>query len=131
VPTLHQWISQQVDERERDPHADRRRCEADRRILARHRLADWPEPPACLGCGTYGEYDHPATDNLNDCPELLDLACAHGLTDRQLAELDRPQPPLREPTAPYPTALDEARRRLLNATPARQASATFRPAAQQ
>ncbi|MFF0138516.1 hypothetical protein ACFYRN_19000, partial [Streptomyces sp. NPDC005227] len=71
-----------------------RRCEADRRILARHRLdpdAVWNQAAMCAGCGTYGEFDDPETDNLNDCPELLDLGYAHGLTDEILAGLDRPQ----------------------------------------
>lgn len=72
-----------------------RRCEADRRILARHRL---PEPgdwmyPGCYGCGTEGHMDNIVTDNVNDCPELLDLAHAHGITETDLAALDRPQRP--------------------------------------
>lgn len=77
-----------------DPAGARRRCEADRRILARHRLAPdaaWYEAARCEGCGTYGEFDDPETENLNDCPELLDLAYAHGLTPEILAGLDRPQ----------------------------------------
>jgi hypothetical protein len=77
-----------------------RRCEADRRILARHRLdpdkAGWSEATMCAGCGTYSDCDWPVTDNLNDCPELLDLAHAHGITDDILASLDRPQPPERK-----------------------------------
>ncbi|MGA4875834.1 hypothetical protein [Streptomyces lydicamycinicus] len=73
-----------------------RRCEADRRILARHAIdpaeADSPMyATACKGCESWGEFDYPNTDNLNDCPELLDLAHAHGLTDEILAGLDRPQ----------------------------------------
>ncbi|MGQ4350479.1 DUF6221 family protein [Streptomyces sp. SAS_275] len=77
-----------------DPAAMLRRCEADRRILARHRLdpdAVWYQAAMCAGCGTYGEYDYPETENLGDCPELLDLGHAHGLTDEILAGLDRPQ----------------------------------------
>jgi hypothetical protein len=77
-----------------DPAAVLRRCEADRRILTRHRLnpdAYWYEAAACHGCGTFGDCDDPVTDNLNDCPELLDLGHAHGLTDEILATLDRPQ----------------------------------------
>jgi hypothetical protein len=35
--------------------------------------------------------DYPRTENLNDCPELLDLGHAHGLTPEILAGLDRPQ----------------------------------------
>jgi hypothetical protein len=81
-----------------DPTAVLRRCEADRRVLGRHRL---PEPdewlyPGCAGCDTTGEFDDPVTDNINDCPELLDLAHAHGITEADLAALDRPQRP--EPT---------------------------------
>ncbi|MEU7737931.1 hypothetical protein AB0B51_33525 [Streptomyces griseus] len=103
---LHTWITQQVDETERlieesefPPSQDdgvRRRCEADRRILARHRLAaewTWQRDPACHGCGTEGHCDDPVTDNLNDCPELLDLAHAHGITPDILAGLDQPQLP--------------------------------------
>lgn len=79
-----------------------RRCEADRRILARHRLATewtWQPDPACHGCGTEGHCDDPATDNLNDCPELLDLAHAHGITPDVLAGLDRPKAPALKPHA--------------------------------
>ncbi|MFF4834072.1 DUF6221 family protein [Streptomyces sp. NPDC001315] len=103
-----------------DPDAVLRRCEADRRILARHTLdpdAIWYEAPMCKGCGTYGYDDTPNVDNLNDCPELLDLGHAHGLTPEILATLDRPQegerpeprafrigPPAR-PTSSVPPAL--------------------------
>lgn len=77
-----------------DPAAVLRRCEADRRILARHRLNPdgyWAEAAMCDGCGTEGEMAYPVTENLNDCPELLDLGFAHGLTEEILATLDRPQ----------------------------------------
>jgi hypothetical protein len=77
-----------------EPAAVLRRCEADRRILARHRLnpdAYWSEAAMCEGCGTSGDCDDPVTENLNDCPELLDLGHAHGLTEEILARLDRPQ----------------------------------------
>jgi hypothetical protein len=81
-----------------DPDAALRRCEADRRILARHRMdpamADFRlYATACEGCGTTGDCDDPVTENVSDCPELLDLAHAHGITDDILAALDRPQPP--------------------------------------
>lgn len=79
-----------------DPATVLRRCEADRRILARHRLATewtWAHDAPCHGCGTEGDCDDPVTENLNDCPELLDLAHAHGLTGEILAGLDRPKPP--------------------------------------
>jgi hypothetical protein len=98
---LHGWITQQIDAAEEyaldhilNPTNALRRCEADRRILARHRLnpdAYWAEAAMCHGCGTESEYDYPVTENLNDCPELLDLAYAHGITDEILATLDRPQ----------------------------------------
>ncbi|MEV4861448.1 DUF6221 family protein [Streptomyces ossamyceticus] len=71
-----------------------RRCAAARRVLARHRLnpdAYWAEAAMCDGCGTEGEMDYPRTENLNDCPELLDLAHAYGITPEILAGLDRPQ----------------------------------------
>ncbi|WP_069751582.1 hypothetical protein [Streptomyces sp. EN16] len=101
---LHTWITQQVDEVEQlveegeyPPSQDDgvlRRCEADRRILARHRLdPNVTYEPACHGCGTYGDMDLSNIDNLNDCPELLDLAHAHGITPDVLAGLDRPQLP--------------------------------------
>ena len=86
-----------------------RRCEADRRILARHRLdPDVPWEPACKGCGTYGDMELSTTDNLNECPELLDLAHAHGLTDEILAGLDQPQTP--EPTPAQKRRLRERAR---------------------
>ena len=111
---LHAWITQQVaaverliDENEWPPSQTdgvRLRCEADRRILARHRLdpASAQSPTfaaACEGCGHEWMQDDPVpfVDNLNDCPELLDLAHAHGLTDEILASLDRPQPPEPKP----------------------------------
>ena len=96
-----------------------RRCTADRRVLARHRLAtEWTwvvgDDAPCHGCGTQGDCDDPVTDQLNDCPELLDLAHAHGITEEILTSLDRPQmPPRPEPklrgpdpdTSRVPTAL--------------------------
>ena len=124
MPDLHGWITQQIDRAEQHARDGRpilddqgrylhtehlpapeqatllRRCEADRRILTRHRLnpdAIWYEAAMCHGCGTEGEMAYPVTDNLNDCPELLDLAHAHGLTDEILASLDRPQPPEPKP----------------------------------
>lgn len=113
---LHAWITAKVHAAEVEAHhvalaspaAVLRRCEADRRILARHRLdpsaAQSPEcATACEGCGHEWVQDElmPFTDNLNDCPELLDLAHAHGLTPEILAGLDRPQPPEPKPhTAP-------------------------------
>jgi hypothetical protein len=97
-----------------DPAAVLRRCAADRKILARHRLnpdAIWYEAAMCEGCGTEGEMGYLRTENLNDCPELLDLAEAHGLTLEILAELDRPQKgerPERSGPSLIPDALAEA-----------------------
>lgn len=97
-----------------DPARVLRRCEADRRILARHRLnpnAWWPEAAMCEGCGTEDEMAYPRTENLNDCPELLDLGHAYGLTEEILAGLDRPQQGERpEPSGPslIPDVLAEA-----------------------
>ncbi|MEV6854709.1 hypothetical protein AB0M89_12980 [Streptomyces microflavus] len=114
---LHTWITQQVDETEAegramliDPTPILRRCEADRRILARHNVD--PEASgslmfatACHGCGTYGYCDDPNTDNLNDCPELLDLAHAHGITPDVLAGLDRPEAPEQKRRGPVDPVL--------------------------
>lgn len=77
-----------------DPIAVLRRCAADRKILARHRRDPdtyWADRAMCQGCGTTGDCDWPVTDNLNDCPELLDLAEGYGLTPEILAGLDRPE----------------------------------------
>ena len=141
MPDLHGWITQQIDRAEQyardgrpvlDDHGRYlhtehlpapeqatllRRCEADRRILTRHRLnpdAIWYEAAMCHGCGTEGEMAYPVTDNLNDCPELLDLAHAHGLTPEILAGLDRPQ----EGERPEPRVTNlNALVRLLSAQP--------------
>lgn len=89
-----------------DPDTVLRRCEADRRILARHRLdPNVTYEPACKGCGTYGDQELSNVDNVNDCPELLDLAHAHGITDETLAGLDRPQTPEPKPRAGRPLGL--------------------------
>ncbi|MCX5537739.1 hypothetical protein OG785_45670 [Streptomyces sp. NBC_00006] len=103
---LHVWINQQVDATEAEAHALLadptpllRRCEADRRILARHR-ADPTEsafPTSCDGCAL-DSWGLPETENINDCPELLDLAHAHGLTEEILTGLDRPQAPEPKPS---------------------------------
>jgi hypothetical protein len=128
VPDLHGWITQQIDAAEEyaldhiiNPTNALRRCEADRRILARHRLdpdAYWAEAAMCEGCGTEGEMGYPVTENLNDCPELLDLAYAHGLTPEILGTLDRPGTPPRpeQPDIPPPVHLN-ALIRLLSAKP--------------
>ncbi|MCX4778139.1 DUF6221 family protein [Streptomyces sp. NBC_01264] len=84
------------------PDAVLRRCAADRKILARHNVdpdkAGWSEATMCKGCGVYGDCDWPETDNLNDCPELLDLAAGYGITEEELTQLERPAPPARFPS---------------------------------
>jgi hypothetical protein len=97
------------------PAAVLRRCEADRRILARHKMpiegATWSDATMCIGCDTTGEFDYPVTENINDCPELLDLAHAHGITPDELAALDRPerppQPAYRRPTVTAAITTDQ------------------------
>ena len=110
------------------PAAVLRRCEADRRILARHTLdPNNHHEPACLGCGTYGYADLANTDNLNQCPELLDLAHAHGITQEILASLDRPQPPARpEHREPGPPVDLGAYMRLSTAQPTSSVPAALR-----
>lgn len=124
MPDLHGWITQQITRVEQSVEDDvlpsdeaavvLRRCTADRKILARHALnpdAIWYDAAMCNGCGTEDEMAYPRTENLNDCPELLDLAHAHGLTPEILADLDRPQKGERpEPTGPslIPDAIAEA-----------------------
>jgi hypothetical protein len=109
---LHAWIAdrvdvieQLIDEGEWPPSQTegvRLRCEADRRILDRHRSVDDGYSVACEGCGTTGICDGYAAETVNDCPELLDLGHAHGLTPEILTGLDRPQPPERTPAEPGP-----------------------------
>ena len=123
---LHAWITAKVETTEAtarrvliDPAPVLRRCEADRRILARHavdpdRADHWQLATACTGCGYTGYCDDPVTDNINDCPELLDLAHAHGITDEILAGLDRPQPP--EPTRAQKRRLRERARLIVPIT---------------
>ncbi|MGW0920072.1 hypothetical protein ACWD3J_13780 [Streptomyces sp. NPDC002755] len=109
---LHAWITAQVTQVERllgehewppsQAEGVRLRCESDRRILAIHRMWDDCYTVGCDGCGTAGICGDPVTENVNDCPILLAIAHAHGLTPEILAELDRPQPPKREPAEPSP-----------------------------
>jgi hypothetical protein len=121
---LHTWITQQVDAVERSIEDDcipsdeaapiLRRCEADRRILARHhRDPDCLAWASCKGCGN-DDWGLPHVDNLNDCPELLDLAHAHGITPEILAGLDRPQLP--EPTPAQKRRLRERARLIVPIT---------------
>lgn len=82
-----------------DPARILRRCESDRRVLVRHQPDSAPVafPGACEGCGL-DSWGLPNTESVNDCPELLDLAHAHGLTDEILAGLDQPQAPEPQPS---------------------------------
>jgi len=105
---LHAWITQQVEQVEllldenewpsSQTEGVRLRCDADRRILNRHRLD--PAFPAfagaCEGCGL-DDWGLPSIESVNDCPELVDLAHAHGITPEILAGLDRTQPPEPQP----------------------------------
>lgn len=151
---LHEWITSRVDAIESLANEVKggmwaaaegpggtaetvlRRCEADRRILARHTLAGpghWMYP-GCAGCGTEGEFDDPVTDNLNDCPELLDLAHAHGITPEELAALDPPQKAPRRAAPPdgqrwlneYAALLNEPDRPVRPRMTAEQVPATFK-----
>ncbi|MFF8100164.1 DUF6221 family protein [Streptomyces sp. NPDC016640] len=151
---LHAWITQQVDERERialkaredilallasgdvdnrfaerhiaanDSAAVLRRCEADRRILARHRIDPHESafPASCEGCGL-DNWDLPNTESVNDCPELLDLAHAHGITPAILASLDRPTPPEPKPRTGWRLGLGDI---LAPRTPMRDVPAALR-----
>lgn len=103
-----------------DPAAVLRRCAADRKILERHRLdPNVTYELACEGCRTYGDVSLSWTDNLNECPELLDLAEAHGLTPEILATLDRPvPPPMPERPEPRPPVDLKAWVSLMTVTPA-------------
>ncbi|MCZ4506940.1 hypothetical protein O3Q52_01690 [Streptomyces sp. ActVer] len=108
---LHAWITGQValterllDEKEWPPsqaEGVRLRCESDRRILAIHQaVSDGYSQPFCDGCGTAGICDDPVTENINDCPILLAIGHAHGLTPEILATLHRPQAPERPRAEP-------------------------------
>ena len=103
---------------EHDPAAVLRRCTADRKILARHlRDPDCLAWAACKGCGN-DDWGLPNVDNLNECPELLDLAEGYGLTPEILATLDQPETPARpeRPDIPPPVHLN-AIVKLLSARP--------------
>ncbi|MFI2081438.1 hypothetical protein ACH43Y_13960 [Streptomyces rubiginosohelvolus] len=93
---LHTWITQQVDETERlieegefppsQDHGVLRRCEADRRILARHAPQHdgtaFPEGQQCRTCSQDGgdgyQYLVPYP-----CPTITDLAHAHGYVEHE------------------------------------------------
>ncbi|MFF7946989.1 hypothetical protein [Streptomyces griseorubiginosus] len=128
MPDLHGWITQQIDyveemAREQESSlwqtalgddsvaaAMLRRCAADRKILTIHTPAgdDW-EPYGCNGCGIDSEYGYEVR-HTNDCETLLALAEGYGLTEKQRAALDRPQPrpPKRSGPSLIPDALTEA-----------------------
>ena len=74
-----------------DPAAVLRRCAADRKILELHCYAGGSyEPYACDGCG---HDDLGANvDHCNDCGTLQALAAGYGITDDEMAVLDRPEP---------------------------------------
>jgi hypothetical protein len=96
-----------------DPGAVLRRCEADCQILAIHAAVDDGYSTGCDGCGTAGICDDWVTDNINDCPILLAVAHAHGLTPEILAELDRPEPPQRAQMSAGPALNPDAWARYL------------------
>lgn len=99
MPDLHGWISQQIDQVERaadedapDPWAATalRRCAADRKILEIHSYRGGVcEPYACDGCGS--DDMGALVDHANDCQTLLALAEGYGITNEELAQLDRPE----------------------------------------
>lgn len=65
-----------------DPRRVLADVEAKRRILARHQPGErgayaWITGDWCAGCGTTGEDNSPRTEDINTCPELLDLASAY------------------------------------------------------
>jgi hypothetical protein len=78
-----------------DPAAVLRRCAADRKILEHHTPVGngYPSHYACMGCGMDGgDCADWNTEHINDCPTLLALAEGYGITEEQLAGLDRPEP---------------------------------------
>lgn len=70
---------------EYDPARALRQVEAGRRILARHRVDEsdhawrYSAPRYCVGCGYQGDCDDPVTEDIDRCPELLDLAYGLGI----------------------------------------------------
>lgn len=111
MPDLHAWITQQVDECEQyarteilNPVNALRRCEADRQILAAHPYTTIVVNPsdgqhtAGFGCETCHDWDG-VPEGRGNCPTLIALAYAHGITDDILASLDQPETP---PRPDYP-----------------------------
>jgi hypothetical protein len=105
-----------------DPDTVLRRCAADRKILTIHQPqgGNYPGHYACEGCGYDGaDYcSEPLTEHVNDCPTLLAVAEAYGLTEEQRAALDRPEVERPKRTGPslIPDALAEAMREQLLVT---------------
>lgn len=70
------------------PASVRRRCAADRKMLALHNTPGTVFPDAaymgdnrwCVGCG-YGNDGEPLTQEVNDCPTLRALAEGYGWTE--------------------------------------------------
>ncbi|MFF4848762.1 DUF6221 family protein [Streptomyces sp. NPDC001194] len=91
-----------------DPAAVLRRCAADRKILEVHAYSGGSyEPYACAGCG----HDDMGAlvEHCNDCETLQALAEGYGITDEELAQLERPEVARREATGkPLSEALAEA-----------------------
>lgn len=84
-----------------DPAAVLRRCAADRKILGIHAYKRGSyEPYACNGCGS--DDMGALVDHANDCETLLALAEGYGITDEELAQLDRPQQPRRQEASARP-----------------------------
>lgn len=106
MPDLHGWIDQKINTVEQAAMKDApdawaetalRRCAVDRKILQIHRYADYRYAThGCLGCGIDTDYG-PIVDSTNDCETLLALAEGYGLTDDELAQLDRLDPPFNWP----------------------------------
>ena len=79
--------AEQVNEFLHDGRTDealraQRDIDAKRRVLARHAIDPsksndpiWAN--ACTGCGWYGPCDDPVPANLNECPELRDMATVY------------------------------------------------------
>lgn len=65
-----------------DPARALREIEAKRRVMARHKRPDRERtsiPNSCDGCGSHMEWGdlEPDTPDINDCPELRDLAAVY------------------------------------------------------
>ncbi len=79
LPTARHSATQYQHIARHDPARVLAEVEAKRRVLARHRIdpeeaGDWLWRDACKGCGAEGDCDDPVTQDINDCPELRDMA---------------------------------------------------------